>query len=67
MLKQLNAEIREDLETNFLAVQSLIRTFRNQAGHPTGTKPSREQVYVLLQLFAPYARKLYQLRDELSA
>jgi hypothetical protein len=44
----------------------VIRNFRNQAGHPTGTIISREQAYILLQLFIPYAKKLYQLKELLA-
>lgn len=60
-LRDLPNDISEDLETNFSSIQAVIRTFRNEAGHPTGNSPSREQTYVLLQLFAPYAKKLAQL------
>ena len=56
-------DIREDLDTHFAGVLSIIRTFRNQSGHPTGQIISREQAYVLLQLFIPYGKKLYQLRS----
>jgi hypothetical protein len=62
-LAKVPAELKEDLETRFLGIQSLIRTFRNEAGHPTGTIIDREQTYVLLNLFIPYAKKMYQLRD----
>ncbi|MGK2858097.1 MAG: hypothetical protein ACSLFQ_12920 [Thermoanaerobaculia bacterium] len=60
--KSLPAEIREDLETNFLGILSMVRNIRNQSGHPTGKLVPREQAYVLLQLFVPYAQKLYELR-----
>jgi len=62
-LAALPAEVREDLDTHFTGILSIIRTFRNQAGHPTGTIIEREQAYVLLNLFVPYGKKLYQLRD----
>lgn len=65
-IKALPREVQEDLETNFAAILSVIRNFRNQAGHPTGTIISREQAYVLLQLFIPYAKKLYQLKEWLA-
>jgi hypothetical protein len=57
----LTPEIREDLDTHFASILSVIRTFRNQAGHPTGTIIDREQAYILLQLFIPYCKKMYQL------
>lgn len=59
-------EATEDLDTNFLAIQSILRIARNDAGHPTGAAPQREQVYVYLQLFVPFARQLMQLRRALA-
>ncbi|SRR5713101_1937516 len=64
--KALPADIKEDLDTHFAGILSVIRTFRNQAGHPTGQIPDREHTYVLLQLFVPYCRKMYQLRHHLK-
>lgn len=59
-------EIKEDLDTRFAGILSLIRDFRNQSGHPTGKIIGREQTFVLLQLFIPYCKKLYQLIDFFS-
>lgn len=59
----LAADVREDLDTHFAGILSIIRTFRNQSGHPTGQVIGREQAYVLLNLFIPYGKKLYQLRN----
>jgi hypothetical protein len=39
---------------------------RNDAGHPNTARPQREQVYVFLQLFIPFARQLMRLRYELA-
>lgn len=61
--KGLPAEIKEDLDTHFAGILSVIRTFRNQSGHPTGKIMDREQTFVLLQLFVPYCKKLYQLME----
>ena len=55
--------IKEDLDTHFTGIISIIRTFRNQSGHPTGQIIDREQAYVLLNLFVPYGKKMYQLMD----
>lgn len=60
-LKLLPADIREDLDTHFAGILSVIRTFRNQSGHPTGKIIDREQTFVLLQLVIPYCKKQYQL------
>lgn len=56
-------ELKEDLDVQFDGVLSVIRTFRNDAGHPSGKIMGREQVYVLLQMFIPYCKKLYGLID----
>ncbi len=61
--KDLPAQIKEDLDTHFAGIQAVLRTFRNQSGHPTGQIVEREQVYILLQLFIPYCKKMYQLMD----
>lgn len=60
-LRNVPPEIKEDFDTHFAGILSIIRTFRNQAGHPTGKIIDREQAYVLLQLFIPYCKKMYQL------
>lgn len=59
--RQLPPNVREDLDTQFAGILSIIRTFRNQSGHPTGKIVDREQTFVLLQLFIPYCKKMYQL------
>ena len=57
----------EDLDTNLSAIQSVLRIARNDAGHPSGAKPPlREQAYVNLQLFVPFARQLMKLRNALA-
>jgi hypothetical protein len=58
----LSSEIREDLDTNFLSIIAIIRNFRNESGHPSGKIISREQCYILLQLFVPYCKKIYHLK-----
>ena len=62
-VKSLPYPIREDLDVHFASILSVIRTYRNNSGHPSGKIVSREQAYVLLQLFIPYCKKIYQLRD----
>jgi len=62
----LPAAINEDLDTHFAGILSVIRTYRNESGHPTGRIIGREQTFVLLQLFIPYCKKLYQLRDHFN-
>ena len=57
----------EDLDTNLDLIQSVLRIARNSAGHPTGKPaPSREQTYIYIQLFVPFAAQLMALRRALS-
>lgn len=64
--KSLPPVIKEDLDTHFAGILSVIRTYRNESGHPTGKIIDREQTFVLLQLFIPYSKKLNQLREYFS-
>lgn len=59
-------DVKEDLDTNFSGILSIIRNFRNQSGHPTGKIIDREQAYILLQLFIPYCKKMYKLKSFFS-
>jgi hypothetical protein len=63
VLADLPREIKENLDIEFDGILSVIRTFRNDSGHPSGKILEREQTYVLLQMFVPYCRKVYQLMD----
>jgi hypothetical protein len=57
----------DELGNAFSTMQSIIRTARNGSGQPTGANPpSRDQVYVYLQLFIPFAEKLMRLRHTLT-
>jgi hypothetical protein len=64
--KGLPQVIKEDLDTHFAGILSVIRTYRNDSGHPPGKIIDREQTFVLLQLFIPYSKKLHQLREHLK-
>jgi hypothetical protein len=64
---QLDRQATEDLDTNFAPIQSVLRIARNDAGHPSSATPQRENVYVNLQLFVPFARQLMRLRTALIA
>ena len=56
-----------ELDHNLSTVQSMIRTARNESGRPSGARPpSRDQVYLYLQLFISFARQAMRLRQELS-
>ena len=57
----------DELDHNLSTIQSVIRTARNESGQPTGGRPpSRDQVYLYLQLFLPFARQAMRLRHEFN-
>jgi hypothetical protein len=65
-LNALPNDCTEDLDTNLSFIQSVLRIARNEAGHPSGAQPpQREQAYVNLQLFMPFAKQLMKLRGAL--
>jgi hypothetical protein len=65
--KDLRDHIGDDFETHLSGIQSILRIARNEAGHVSGGKyPAREDVYVHLQLFIPFARQLSRLRAVLT-
>lgn len=66
VVADLPQDLREHLEVNLDGVLNLIRIYRNESGHPTGKLIDREQVYINLQLFVPYSRTLYQLKNFFS-
>jgi hypothetical protein len=66
--QMLRDQAGEDLDTHLTAIQSILRIARNEAGHATISKqPTREQVYVYLQLLIPFAEQVRRLRLALGA
>lgn len=61
----LKKENTENLEILW-AIQSIIRTARNEAGHPVATSLTRQQVFVFLQLFVDMARQVTIFRNALT-
>ncbi|WP_299739139.1 hypothetical protein [uncultured Rossellomorea sp.] len=59
---KLPGDITDGLDTMLLGIFEMIRNYRNDAGHPSGTKVSRDQVYANLQVFIAYCKKIYQLK-----
>ena len=67
ILGLLPAAATEELDNNFNIMQSLLRIARKESGQPSGAHPpSRDQVFVYLQLFIPFAEQLMQLRHRMS-
>jgi hypothetical protein len=66
-LSFLSKSVTEELENNFNIIQSVLGVARDESGRPPGANaPSRDQMYVYLQLFIPFAKQLMRLRRELS-
>jgi hypothetical protein len=64
---KLPSELGDDLNLQFDGVFSLIRFYRNDAGHPTGTRIERVSAFTSLVLFVPYCRRVEDLINWLDA
>jgi hypothetical protein len=60
---KLPKEIKENIDTNIKGIFTLIRTQRNDFGHPTGKYINRFQMFAYLQLFTGYCKALYDLNS----
>ena len=58
---QLPANVKDDLHTLLDRVFDLIRTTRNEAGHPTGKTIEKETVHANFLLFPSYCKRVYGL------
>ena len=59
---ELPFDVKDSMDIYLDSILMMIRTFRNESGHPSGKIIEREQAFVLLQMFVPYCKKLYQLK-----
>ena len=59
---ELPSQLKEGLDLTVNSVADLLRTCRNDAGHPTDRTVDRDDAYTHLCLFVRYARKLYALK-----
>jgi len=66
ILPALPPNIKENLDNYLTGLFSIIRTHRNDAGHPSGKVIEREQLYSYLVVFPTYLEKVYALMDWLS-
>jgi hypothetical protein len=62
----LPSNIKENLDNYLTGLFSIIRSHRNDAGHPSGNVIQREQLYSLLVLFPSYLEKVYSLIEWLK-
>ncbi|HAN91877.1 MAG TPA: hypothetical protein DCQ33_07330 [Nitrospira sp.] len=61
LMKKLPSGIKENFESDFAGILNMIRNYRNESGHPSGRIISREECFVLLRLFIPCCKKIYDL------
>jgi len=59
-------QIRDDLGTILERIFDLIRTTRNDAGHPSGKKMEKETIHANLLLFPSYCKRVYSLVEYFS-
>jgi hypothetical protein len=63
---QFNRKIQDTLEYNLTGIFNLIRLQSNEAGHPTGIKRDRDEMFANLTLFIMYCKTIYGLIDWLK-
>lgn len=63
--KSLPRRLQETLDTTFLGLASVIRTSRNDAGHPALPDVERDDAFVLLRLFSTYREWVFRAIAEL--
>jgi hypothetical protein len=54
-------ELKENLDNYLIGLFSIIRSTRNDAGHPSGKEIRREPLYAYLATFPEYLKKIYDL------
>jgi hypothetical protein len=60
---QIPPNLKQDLDTYLDGIFNFIRLNRNQAGHPTGSKPTKKVALHNIQMFVDYSRRVFNLRD----
>jgi len=67
VLNRLSRSATDEMDNNLNTIQSVIQTARNQPQEASDANPPpREQVYLYLQRFIPFAAQSMRLRRELS-
>lgn len=65
-IKSFSKMLQGDWETYLDGIFNFVRLNRNSAGHPTGKKLGAKVVYANLQIFADYARYIFDLANYLQ-
>lgn len=55
-------ELKENYTNTLFGVFEMIRSNRNQAGHPTGKQIDKEALLANLQVFIPYCKFIYKMK-----
>jgi hypothetical protein len=63
MKNDLPPDLKDGLDSNLVMIFELIRTYRNDAGHPSDREIKREQCFINLRLFIPCCKKIYELKN----
>jgi hypothetical protein len=66
ILPSLPYDIKENLDNYLTGLFSIIRTHRNDAGHPSGKVIQREHLYTYLVTFPSFLEKIYTLIEWLG-
>jgi len=59
-------DLKENLANYLTGIFNIIRRYRNDAGHPSGNKILRDDLYALLVAFPTYLKNIYGLIDWLT-
>jgi len=63
VIPKLPKNLSQNIDVRLDQTFDLVRTTRNQAGHPTGTQIERGVIYGQLQIFPHYCKRVYELMD----
>lgn len=53
--------VQESLDIQTISLVNIIRTYRNESGHPSGKIISKQQCYILFQVFIPCCKKIHDI------
>lgn len=63
VIPKLPKNLSQNIDVRLDQTFDLVRTTRNQAGHPTGVQIERGVIYGQLQIFPHYCKRVYDLMD----
>lgn len=63
----LPSDLKQGIDTQYAAVQSLFRENRNEVGHPTGAMPDRDGCFTSLALAPRYLKRLCAMKAHFAS